>query len=263
MAKIFFVLIPIICVFGFSNTSSKIQPLQVGDTTITTDDGFIKFITPYRNGLKHGTEYRLYQTGDTMEIVEYKMGVYDGKSAAFYEGNRLAAISYYKQGCSTGEWQHYDTMGMLQTKTIYDKPFCPNDQHWSRKDIYYLNGQEAYNEIWKNARRSSPIIHNVSLYKQIQDRERPLIGQKTFNAQCASCHAIKKELVGPALAVPVRTRSQEWLMKFIRKGDALYKAGDTAAKRLYQQYYMMKHPDFSHLTKKEIEAIVNYIKEKN
>lgn len=261
--KILFVLVPVIFAFSFSNRSANIQSLQVGDTTIITDNGFVKFITPYRNGLKHGTEYRIYHNGDTMEVVEYKKNQYDGKAVAYYEGNRLATIRFFKGGCQSGEWLHYDTLGSLQTKTVFDKPFCPNDQQWSRKDLFYVNGKVAYTETWKNGRRSGPVIHNASLYKQIQDRERPLIGQKTFNAQCASCHAMKKALAGPALAEPIRIRNQDWLMKFIRNGDALYKAGDTAAKRLYQQYHMLKHPDFTHLKKNEIEAIINYIKEKS
>ena len=249
--------------FGFSNSTSSIRTdLKLNDTTIITDNGFVKFITPYRYGLKHGTEYRIYNNGDTMEVISYRMGKYDGKAIAFYESNRVATIRYFKDNYKTGEWLHYDTLGRLKAKTTFDRPYLNDEARWSGKEVFYEAGKSIFTQVWTNGRRSAVLIHDALLYENFKKTDKPL-GAKIFMEECASCHAIKRELVGPALANSFSTRSKDWLIKFSRNGDAVYKAGDKVAKQLYEKYNMLRHPDFTYLTKGDIEEVIKYVRGKN
>ena len=42
-------------------------------------------------------------------------------------------------------------------------------------------------------------------------------GEALFKANCASCHAVKEKVVGPALKGIETRRPEEWLIKWIKK----------------------------------------------
>jgi len=249
--------------FGFSHISPRgfAKHTYIIDTTIITDNGYIKIVTNYKDGKKHGQETYIRNNGDTMQFAQYKEGKYDGKLVAFYEGHKIATIQYFREDYKLGEWLHFDTLGNIKTKTIFDKPFLRTDPRWSGKEIFYEKEKEIFTQVWTNGRRSGTIIHNAELYRAFQTKDMSL-GNKLFIEECASCHTIKRDLVGPALSEPVNIRSQEWLLDFIRSGDSLYKAGDKVTKALYEKYYEINHPDFTYLIKDDVEAIIKYIQEK-
>lgn len=86
-------------------------------------------------------------------------------------------------------------------------------------------------------------------------------GQALFSANCASCHAVHKDLTGPALAgVEERWSNKKDLHAWIRNNQAFLKTGDKYANELYLKYNKTQMNLFPNLTDPEIDAILAYIK---
>ena len=86
-------------------------------------------------------------------------------------------------------------------------------------------------------------------------------GKALFQANCASCHAVNKQLTGPALAgVEDRWASDpKMLRSWIRNNKAVIKSGYPYAVNLYSQYKIPMNI-FSNFSDKDIDAILTYIK---
>jgi hypothetical protein len=82
-------------------------------------------------------------------------------------------------------------------------------------------------------------------------------GKTIYRENCASCHAIRKENMGPPFNEVVDKRSVDWIYKFIT--DSSFATKDTAHISMSRQYeyHCMQ---FSSLTKEDIELLVNYVK---
>ncbi len=86
-------------------------------------------------------------------------------------------------------------------------------------------------------------------------------GKALFSANCASCHAIYKQLTGPALAgVEDRWPDKAKLHAWIKNNQAFLKTGDKYANDLYNQYNKTAMNVFTNLEDKDIDAILTYIK---
>ena len=86
-------------------------------------------------------------------------------------------------------------------------------------------------------------------------------GKDLFKANCASCHALNSQLVGPALKdVDQRHSSEAWLIKWIRNNQALIASGDAEAVKTsnLMPSAMSTFPQFSD---DDIKNILAYIKE--
>ncbi len=84
-------------------------------------------------------------------------------------------------------------------------------------------------------------------------------GEALFKANCASCHAVKEKLVGPALKGIETRRPEDWLIKWIKNSQTLVKAGDDYAVKIYNDYNKVAMPAFN-LKDDEIKAMLAYIK---
>ncbi|RTL47642.1 MAG: c-type cytochrome [Sphingobacteriales bacterium] len=85
-------------------------------------------------------------------------------------------------------------------------------------------------------------------------------GKSLFSQNCASCHAIDKKLVGPALmGVEDRWPNKKHLYEWIRNNQAFLKTGDPYANKLYNEYNKTAMNLFPQLTDAEIGAILKYI----
>jgi mono/diheme cytochrome c family protein len=84
-------------------------------------------------------------------------------------------------------------------------------------------------------------------------------GGKLFAANCKQCHAVKEQVVGPALAGINERRDQKWLINFIKYPQKVIDGGDAYAQALYKKYqqYMPNH-DF--LKDEEIVSILSWVK---
>jgi cytochrome c2 len=85
-------------------------------------------------------------------------------------------------------------------------------------------------------------------------------GEALFKDNCASCHSIEKDKVGPALKGVASRRDIVWIRSFVRNSELVIKSGDKTAEALFQKYKadMTKFPSF---TNAEIDSIVAYIGE--
>ncbi len=83
-------------------------------------------------------------------------------------------------------------------------------------------------------------------------------GQELFTQQCASCHALALDTIGPPLGgvTTVLTRSQ--LEERIREPATVLANGDPRANALLRRYKVVM-PPFAHLGPDEIAAILGYI----
>jgi mono/diheme cytochrome c family protein len=85
-------------------------------------------------------------------------------------------------------------------------------------------------------------------------------GKTIFTARCAACHAVNKQLTGPALAGVDERHTIDWIVSFVHSSQTLVKAGDKKAVALFEQFNKIPMPDHPDLTAEDIKGIVSYIK---
>lgn len=89
-------------------------------------------------------------------------------------------------------------------------------------------------------------------------------GEKLFKANCTACHALDKQLIGPALGGIVdklkteQNLDTDWLHKWIKDNKALRESGDKYAIEVYEQYNKVEMTPFPNLTDQEIDDILEY-----
>ncbi|HYG14432.1 MAG TPA: c-type cytochrome [Bacteroidia bacterium] len=88
-------------------------------------------------------------------------------------------------------------------------------------------------------------------------------GEKLFNENCTSCHALDDKVVGPALrGLHTRPgRSETWLIKWIKNSQTMVSAGDPLAVQLYEANNKQVMNAFEFLSDADIKNILTYIKE--
>jgi mono/diheme cytochrome c family protein len=86
-------------------------------------------------------------------------------------------------------------------------------------------------------------------------------GYKLFEANCASCHALKHKLIGPALAgvVDKYKEDYDWLIAFTKNNQKLIKSGDPRAKAIYEEYNGAAMNIFENLSERQVLSILSYI----
>ena len=82
-------------------------------------------------------------------------------------------------------------------------------------------------------------------------------GKSLFNANCAACHKLNKNLIGPALAGVSAKYEKEWLYTWIKNSNAMIKSGDERAVAMS----FLKSPEFATKYGMNVstEAYVNYL----
>ncbi len=86
-------------------------------------------------------------------------------------------------------------------------------------------------------------------------------GETLFNANCKACHAVKRKLVGPALAgVESRAPSMQWIIDFVHNSARVIASGDEYAVKLYNEYNKTQMTAFTSLKDEDIMNILAYVK---
>ena len=86
-------------------------------------------------------------------------------------------------------------------------------------------------------------------------------GTSLFNANCKTCHAVHKKVVGPALAgVYDRVPSIDWIIKFVHNSSAVIASGEPYAVKVYEDNGKTQMTAFSSLKDPDIMNILAYIK---
>jgi len=85
-------------------------------------------------------------------------------------------------------------------------------------------------------------------------------GKALFTQKCASCHAVDKKLIGPALAGTLeRWPEKDKLYAWVHNSAAVVKSGYPRAVAVYNEYNKIQMTAFPELTEKDIDAIFAYI----
>ncbi len=89
-------------------------------------------------------------------------------------------------------------------------------------------------------------------------------GEKLFTANCKTCHAVKRKVIGPALGgVYDRVPSIDWIKRFVHNSSAVIASGDEYAVKLFAENNKTQMTAFTSLKDDDIMNILAYIKAEN
>ena len=83
-------------------------------------------------------------------------------------------------------------------------------------------------------------------------------GKSLFNANCAACHKLNKNLIGPALAGVSAKYEKEWLYTWIKNSNAMIKSGDERAVAIWEEWDKAAMNAFPQLSNMDIDNILAY-----
>ena len=101
----------------------------------------------------------------------------------------------------------------------------------------------------------SLLIFSFSSHSQDLDVNK---GKSLFNANCAACHKLNKNLIGPALAGVSEKYEKEWLYTWIKNSSAMIKSGDERAVAIWEEYNKAAMNAFPQLSNEDIDNILAY-----
>lgn len=88
-------------------------------------------------------------------------------------------------------------------------------------------------------------------------------GKIIFNSRCTSCHAIGRQVIGPALKNIDKIRSESWIITFVHSSQTVIQSGDTAAVKLFKEFNQTIMPDHPDISDDKIKDIIAYIKDES
>jgi mono/diheme cytochrome c family protein len=83
-------------------------------------------------------------------------------------------------------------------------------------------------------------------------------GDALFKNNCAQCHAVNEQVVGPALAGISKRRPISWIIPWVKNSSKVVASGDEYAVALFNKFQKQQMPSFA-LSDKEITSIVAYV----
>ena len=89
-------------------------------------------------------------------------------------------------------------------------------------------------------------------------------GETLFKTNCSACHALDKQMVGPALGGVVdRLKTEQnlgvdWFQKWIRDNKALRASGDKYANEVFEKFNKVEMTAFPNLTDQDIADLLEY-----
>jgi len=140
----------------------------------------------------------------------------------------------------------------------YHNVTMPSFEQLSRQDVQAIL---AFIENASKEKKPDYVIFQKEVEKTALNSQ--MKGQKIFQNHCSSCHAIDREIYGPALGSVSKARPSVWLYNFIQHSQKLVKAGDPEATFLFKSFEHKEMPAFYYLSKEDIDAILEYIQIKS
>ncbi|MBS1748961.1 MAG: PQQ-dependent sugar dehydrogenase [Bacteroidetes bacterium] len=83
-------------------------------------------------------------------------------------------------------------------------------------------------------------------------------GELLFNQNCASCHNMNQNGIGPKLAGITSEVSIEWLRHYILNPEQTIASGDERANKLFKEYKTMM-PSFDSLKESDLDALISFL----
>jgi antitoxin component YwqK of YwqJK toxin-antitoxin module len=207
-----------------------------------------------------GADILYFENGTIQIYYFWKDGSPSGRIYCNFADGKLAYEKFFANKFKTGTWKFYNQDGTLKEEEI----FVDNKTPWDSNDDYatckfYFKSKLVYTvELVAGKKTNLTVIDKDSYDKLIASE--PPTGKKLFTQNCASCHSVNIDIVGPKMQGVTENRTNEWLTRMIINGDALVKSGDKDAVALYKKYNNMQHPNFERLSKDEVTAIIEYLK---
>jgi mono/diheme cytochrome c family protein len=85
-------------------------------------------------------------------------------------------------------------------------------------------------------------------------------GEALFKANCVSCHALNKRVLGPALAgVNQKYNDEAYLIKWIKNSPAMIASGDKRAVAIYEEYNKAAMSVFPQFSDDDVKNILAYV----
>src|SRR6188768_2668689 len=102
------------------------------------------------------------------------------------------------------------------------------------------------------------IFTSLLTYAQIPTDDASVkAGEALFKANCKSCHAVERKLIGPALeGVEGRVPSLSWLHDWVRNSAKVIASGDEYANKIYTEYNKSQMTAFTALKDEQINSII-------
>ncbi|MCR6640622.1 MAG: cytochrome c [Sporocytophaga sp.] len=159
----------------------------------------------------------------------------------------------------------------LNLKSIDDSTLRENlaqfNRNYKKENSIFLdlNYQKVF---YKEKQRQQQLLREREFMEQLKmkafpcdcgHKEEYANGSRLFKANCSPCHALTKELVGPALKGISRRRSMKWIVSVVQNSQKVIGSGDRYAVELYNQYGMAEMKSFPELSENNIRDIINYI----
>jgi mono/diheme cytochrome c family protein len=111
--------------------------------------------------------------------------------------------------------------------------------------------------VWKSAFMFTALSVLIVSGSKAQDAAE---GRTIFRERCTSCHALDRDLVGPALQPLVPTKDEAFLIKWINNAPALIASGDKEAVEASKWNPNAEMTAFPTLTEVQIKSILAYVK---
>lgn len=119
---------------------------------------------------------------------------------------------------------------------------------------------------WRKHYKKSLIALSIVLCSSalLKAQGDPATGQTLFKTNCASCHALDKKLVGPALGGVVERLKKdqnldvEWFRKWIKDNKALRASGDKYANEVFNANGKVEMTQFPQLSDQDIDNLLAY-----
>ena len=94
----------------------------------------------------------------------------------------------------------------------------------------------------------------------ISPKEAKLVaaGEGLFKGNCAQCHGINEQVVGPALVGITKRRPVAWILPWVKNSSKVVASGDEYAVSLFNKFNKQQMPSFT-LSNQEITFIIAYI----
>lgn len=83
-------------------------------------------------------------------------------------------------------------------------------------------------------------------------------GGSLFNQNCASCHNMNQNGIGPKLAGITNEVSVEWLRHYILNPEKVIASGDERANKLFKEYKALM-PSFESLKENDLDALIAFL----
>lgn len=104
------------------------------------------------------------------------------------------------------------------------------------------------------------LFSSLQLLAQTSDDAAIKAGESLFKANCKSCHAVDRKLIGPALAgAEARVPSRQWLHDWVRNSSKVIASGDEYANKIYLEYNKSQMTPFTSLKDEDIDNIFAYV----